>query len=905
MRQDLPRVAFNRGLVSPKGLARGDIKRIALGAATHVNWIPSVLGSMTLRPGLEYIESVLSHNPVRMVPFVFAIGDTALLEFTEGFLRVLVDDELITRLSVSSAVTNGTFDTDLASWTDNDESGAASEWVTGGYMGLAGDGTNAAIRDQVVTVAAGDQGVEHALRIVIERGPVILRVGNNSTIDNLIRETTLGTGVHSLSFSPNSDFNIRFMSRLLRQVLVDSVAVESSGVMSVPTPYVESDLDLIRTEQSGDVVFVAVKDVQQQKIERRSTTSWSVVRFQSEDGPFQIPNTSGVTLTASALSGNITVQASARIFRSTHGPSADSDGAIFEITSKGQTVERDITGENQWTDPIRVTGVDNARIFVETREGTFVATVNLQRSFTSEDGPWEIYGAGSSATGESSVDDALDNVIAWYRLGVATGNYTSGTVEASMNYQNGSITGIARVTEYVNATEVTAEVLVSLGGVDATDDWAEGAWSDFRGWPSAVAIYDGRLWWAGHDNIWGSVSDAYASNDIETEGDSGPIARSIGSGPVDTINWLLPLDRLAVGGQGAEFTVRSSALDEPVTPTNFQMKPGSRQGSAGVSAVAVDEDGIFVQRGGTRIYDLTLGDKSFNYASSHLSAIVPEIGQPEIVRIAVQRQPDTRVHFVRSDGTVAMLVFDRVEKVICWLEVESDGASGEIEDVCVLPGDVGDEEDQVYYVVKRSINGSDVRYLEKWALESQCIGANLSRLADSFVVYNGAATTSITGLTHLEGQDVVVWADGEDVGYDDDDELIYTVSGGAITLTSAASRVVVGLPYTAQWKSTKLLELVTQIGPGKTHKNIKGLGLILANVHAKGLRFGRNFTSMDDMPSVEEGAAVDADAIRTAYDTETIVFPGDWDIDSRLCLEGKAPRPVTVMAAICEVEFHG
>ena len=35
-----------------------------------------------------------------------------------------------------------------------------------------------------------------------------------------------------------------------------------------------------------------------------------------------------------------------------------------------------------------------------------------------------------------------------------------------------------------------------------------------------------------------------------------------------------------------------------------------------------------------------------------MPAIVPRIGYPGIVRAAVQRQPDTRIHFVRSDGTV-------------------------------------------------------------------------------------------------------------------------------------------------------------------------------------------------------------------------------------------------------------
>ena len=78
----------------------------------------------------------------------------------------------------------------------------------------------------------------------------------------------------------------------------------------------------------------------------------------------------------------------------------------------------------------------------------------------------------------------------------------------------------------------------------------------------------------------------------------------------------------------------------------------------------------------------------------------------------------------------------------------------------VLPGDSGDEEDHVFYLVNRTIGGATKRYLEQMAFEEDCIGATVTKLADSFVAYSGAATTSITGLDHLEGKQVVVWADG-------------------------------------------------------------------------------------------------------------------------------------------------
>jgi hypothetical protein len=133
--------------------------------------------------------------------------------------------------------------------------------------------------------------------------------------------------------------------------------------------------------------------------------------------------------------------------------------------------------------------------------------------------------------------------------------------------------------------------------------------------------------------------------------------------------------RLLMGAEGAEYTIRSSSQDEILTPTNFNIKASTSQGSATVDAAKVDQSAVFVQRGGTRVFEMAVDAGHWRLRASHLSALVPEIGQPSITRIAVQRQPDTRIHFVRSDGTVAVLVFDKLEQVICWLERETDGRS--------------------------------------------------------------------------------------------------------------------------------------------------------------------------------------------------------------------------------------
>ena len=907
MRTRVAKLAFNRGLCSRLGLARADIKRLAMAAETQTNWVSRVLGSMMIRPGLGYIGASASNAFARYIPFEFSASDKAQLELTASLLRVRVSDALITRGSVSSAVANGTFTSNLTSWTDNDESGGTSAWVTGGYMGLTGNGTAAAIRDQTVTVAAGDQGDEHALRIIIQRGPVILRVGSTAGGDEYITETELATGTHSLAFTPTGDFRIRFMSRLKRQVLVDSVAVEASGVMTLPTPWIEADLRKIRYDQSGDIIFCACAGYTQRKIERRATRSWSVVQYLPTDGPFRTENVGPITIASNALSGNVTLTASAALFKSTMAPSTNNAGALLSITSDGQRVESlNVAAQNTFTSAIRVTGVDSSRVFsiIIVDLSATGSTATLQRSLESDAGPWEDV---TTYTTDQTItfDDGLDNQIAWYRLGIKTGGYVAGTIDFTLDYALGSITGTVRITAYASATSVSAEVITDLGDTAATDIWAEGVWSDRRGWPSAVAFAEGRLCWAGKDQFLGSISDAFDGFDPEFEGDAGPIQRSIGPGPVDTIQWMLALGRLILGGEAAEISCRSSSLDEPLTPTNFNPKKASTQGSANVQAADVDDRGIFVDRSGSKVYELAFGNETLDYASTHLSALVPDIGLPQIVALGVQRRPDTRIHFVRSDGTAALLTYDKVEQVLCWSEVETDGT---IEDVCVLGAAAGDEEDAVYYSVKRTINAATVRYLEKWALESQCRGATLCRLADSFVTYTGAATATITA-AHLAGENVVVWADGDDVGTSSTGTQTYTLNGsGQATLAAAVTNYVVGLPYSASYKSSKLVELMQTAGGSLTDTQLlKGLALILADVHAQGLKYGNTLTEseMNNLPLTKDGTNVDVDAVHTDYVTEKITMPGGWSVDARLCLLAKAPRPVTVLAALAELEHHG
>ncbi len=899
-RQNSALHAFNRGLLSRYALARTDVERPKLSAEEQTNWLPRLLGPMTLRPGLGYKWETKSDNAAEVIPFYFGADDTAAIELTDSVMRVAVDDVLVTRASVATTVTNGDMSSS-AGWT------LSNGVISGGIMSLTSpaSGTTAS-GYRSVTVAGGDQATEHALRIVVTQGPVTFKCGTSAGDDSLISRTELDTGYHSLTVTPGTGtIYVYFETTQRYSARVDSITVEAAGVMELPTPWAAADLANIRYTSSGDIIFVACRDVQQRKIERRGTRAWSVVLYKSDDGPFKTtPDIPNLTLTPTATVGTTTITASANLFTSSHV------GSLLLLNHTSQRVAASLAASDTYTETIKITGVGTDRDYTVAITGTWVGTLTLQRSAIGPDTGFTDAGT-YTVNASQTLSDAFDNETLYYRLGFKAGDYTSGTADIVLTFPVGGGRGVARIYAYTSPTSVDVEVYDAFGDIQGTTDWRLSEWSDAVGWPTAVEFYDGRLGWFGLDREWLSVSDDYYSFDTDVTGDSGPIIRSLGKGAIDTVNWALPLSRLIVGTPGAEISVRSSSFDEPLTPTNFSQKPCSTQGSAAVKALQIDKKGIYVQKSKRRLFVLQYAAEASDFSSSDLTAVVPDIAEENIVKLAVQRQPDTRIHCVLGDGTAAVLLYEPDQEVIAWYKIETDG---DIENVFVLPGTV---EDQVYYVVKRTINNVTKRFVERFAREDECRGQPDCKLADSHIIYSGAATTTITGLSTLEGEEVIVWGwntatpftvelpdgstqtVGKDLG-------TFTVTGGQITgLSDEVTDACVGLGYESRFKSSKLAYAAAG-GTALTQvKRVDHVGLIMANTHAGSLEIGPDYDTMDAMPLVEEGMTLDPDTIWSAYDEDMVALPGTWTTDHRLCLRASAPRPCTVMGAVIAITTNG
>ena len=887
--------AFNIGVHDKTALARVDLERMRLAAEEQTNFMCQAVGPGFMRPGTEYLTSTASNAEVRLKEFVFGVSDAALMEFSNQSFRVLVNDAVITRPSVSSTVVNGDFSSSVG-WTTTGVGGGVAT-ITGGFLFLNAECIEG-IAQCSRSVTTATPNVEHALRIVVFRGPVLFRCGSTSGGDEYISETFLPTGTHSLAFTPTGTYFVQFASKERLDRIVDSIQVEAAGVMTIPTPWSLSDLPNLRIAQSADVCFVACDGYQQRRIERRSARSWSIGLYTVDDGPFQLNPDPTVRLRPIALEGNTNLISSAAYFTT-----ADV-GRLFKLNHTGQYLEQDLAQEDVYTDVIRIAGVGTDRDFSFTLSGTWAGTITLERSYSDPDAgfvPVTTY----TVNGTTAASDTADNQIYYYRLGFRPGAYTSGSVHISMSYDGGGGAGVCRVVSFTTDQDVGVEVLTPFKNVTFTKDWSPGEWSSRSGWPSAVALSDGRLWWSGADRLWGSVSDAFGSFNEDTEGDSGPIARSIATGGVNDTQWLLSLQRLIAGTEGATATVKSSSLDEPLTPSNFGIKDSSTTGAAPRDPIKIDTRGIFVERAGNALMELTFSGDASDYVVTQISKLTTDLFTSGVKSIAIQRRPDTRIWLVLEDGSGVCMVYEPEDQVLAFIPIETDGA---FESVAVLPALV---QDRVYLAVRRTVNGSTVRYIEKMALDTEVKPSTLCKVMDAFkVVTNAPASTTVSGLTHLIGETVVVWADGAPVETSSGVRAEFVVSGaGTITLPSAKSSIVVGLPYRARYKSARLAYGALNGTALLQKKAVDSLGMIMTDFVRAGIKYGKSFDDpyrpLYPLPQKADGITQPAIVLSEIRDEEAVPFGGEWNTDSRVCVEVNSPYTLTALGLVVGITTNG
>jgi hypothetical protein len=487
------------------------------------------------------------------------------------------------------------------------------------------------------------------------------------------------------------------------------------------------------------------------------------------------------------------------------------------------------------------------------------------------------------------------------------------TDETTINWGWGVITAVG------GTTSVTVDVERTFSVTTAETDWRLGSWSGTTGYPSTGAFFEQRLYVAGNTDqpqtFWASQTgnfEVHSPDSDPTVGtfdgtvqDDDALDFTISADNVNAIRWMSAgEDTLSIGTTGGEWVPSSTGA--VITPSDITVRRQTTHGSAQVVPVRVDNIVLFVQRAKRKIREFGFTFETDGYRAFDMTRLAQHITIGGIVEMDHAEEPDSQVWVVRADGQLPAMTFRRQEDVVGWSRHILGGAFGTgdaiVESVSVIAGSNGagqhhdsTSRDEVWIQVKRTINSATVRYIEMFERDYDTThDATDAIYSDSCITYSGGSTSTITGLGHLEGQTVKVWANSAV-------QADKVVSSGSITLDTASTKVQIGLSFTHKLTTLKI-EGGNKAGTsvGKI-KRFSGVTFVLLNSHT--IEYGPSPSELtkNDLREVSDYM----DSGTPLYTGELAVeFDGNWESDPRIYIESDDPAPFTVLAIAPEVKIN-
>jgi hypothetical protein len=464
--------------------------------------------------------------------------------------------------------------------------------------------------------------------------------------------------------------------------------------------------------------------------------------------------------------------------------------------------------------------------------------------------------------------------------------------------------GFTKITSFVSVTEVKAEVIRELDNVTPTYLWTleSEVWDATLGYPAAIALHEGRMFLGRTatfpQTVWASVSDDF-TNFARGE-NSGDSFKFTLSGPQNNqIKWMVSRQDLLIGTEGAEWLVKSSG--SILTPSDVSAKIQTTSGSEGIQPVIIDSSVLHVQRKARKLRELSFDFVVDSYVPGDMTALAEHITSGGMVQMAYAQEPLRTLWIVRGDGELLGFTFMKDEQVIAWHRHIAAGSfetgNAVVESVAVTPHPT-DDYDQVWIIVKRTIDGSTTRSVEVFKKLFDSDDSSDSWALDSAAEYSGVATTTITGLNHLEGETVSVVNLTTKGSYVGD----FVVSGGSITLDNAVTNVLVGLKYTCTVKKLPMTIDVGAQGLGQK-KVIKRFVLSLYRTIGGKVGFGTGTNETVEFKSRDGSMAMSQVADMLTGDTKPINTPGGVRDNWPPVVQQHLPLPMTLLAIMPEGEF--
>ena len=682
---------------------------------------------------------------------------------------------------------------------------------------------------------------------------------------------------------------------------------DATAVFEVTSPYLTADLFELKFEQSADVMFITHQDYEPRRLSRLADDDWLLEASDLQTGPFRDQNTdTAKTITASATTGSVTLTAVGHapfVAGTTAGhlpsgslnTSKSQTGALFKLVQATSLSHisglLDPTGLNSTTTLAIPKGVTWDLVTNGTwGQAADSATIVLERSYDSEVTYETVVSFTSAANFNISTDGTEDFADAIYRLTVTEATAGGSACSFNLSVRDTSHIGIVEITAVASGTSATATVLTTLASTDPTHRFSEGSFSNRRGWPIDVTISsEERLTFAGNLSepltTWGSVIGDFTDFKDGTDDDDALTLTLIGSGQQNRIRWLLSKNTLVLGTVGGEHILGASKDDEALTPSNIRTRLQTTYGSENIAAKIVNQAVLFVQRGGRKIREFLYNFEQDSHKADDLTVFSEHITESGIVDMAFQRTPDPILWCVRSDGEMATMTYERDQNVFSWsrlitqTNLAGTASDSDFESVAVIYGGAGNE-DEVWVTVRRTISGSDVRYVERFFQRKMPSSISDMKYLDSFITDTGGNTT-IEGLTHLVGQTVQVLGDGLA-------QATKVVNGsGVIIAATTASKYQVGVGYTATVKPMKLD--LNGMGLAITKKINRGVFSVFETI---GGEVGTSTSKLHDIPT---GTA----ALFTG--SKEIPLSGGYSREGDILARQTQPLPLTVLSFSLDV----
>ena len=507
-------------------------------------------------------------------------------------------------------------------------------------------------------------------------------------------------------------------------------------------------------------------------------------------------------------------------------------------------------------------------------------TLRYKVSAVDSDGNLSLPSSAGSVSGKHPSDWVVGNraVISWTAV---TGATEYNVYREESGYYG--FIGVSRGTSFID-TNYQAD----------TSDTPPENWNPFsnNNHPSTVCVHQQRLVLAGTKKepqvfYMSRAGDFTNFRKCRPQQDDDPVEYGVASGSIDAITWVASFGDLLLGTAGAEY--KATGPDGIITAKKIQISTQSFWGSSRLAPLIIGNSILHVQRHGGRVRDMYYSLEKDGYAGNDLSILAPHLfDSHKILQWTYQQTPNSNVWCVREDGVLLCLTYLKEHEIYGW---SRHTTRGKFLSACSISGD---DSDVLMLVVQRTINGQTKYFLER--LEEPF--DETTDIKDAFFVDCGktqrssTATDTITGLSHLEGCEVAVLADGSPVEG-------CTVTNGGITISYLANVIHVGLPYTS---TIETMPVETDVqGRGSTLGKNRAYGRSVVRVaHTVGGKFGAFGDEMYEFPYLPEywGQA----CVPYTGDLEVVV-PSAQRADTTFLLTQEMPLPFHIVAVSLDVVF--